>query len=265
MKVSKSLVYRFFLAFLISGIWACTFDKEEELVDCTLIESLELVAVNATACGSPLGSIEVRANVAADFSGEVTFTINGEGNTTTPKFENLLAGTYEIAAALDGECSQFISVVVENEDGLNITVNASPSDCGVANGQIEINTDGATGAVVFSLDGVEQSANTFGNLTPGAYQVSVKDGADCSVDQEVIVTSKVAFADINAIISTNCAISGCHSGNVNPNLSTQAKIEEFADRIKQRTGNQTMPPASTGNTLSDAAIDAIACWVNDLN
>ena len=265
MKVSQFLVFSFFLALLVGGTGACTFDKGEELLDCTLLENIELVTVNPAACGSASGSIEVVAKVDASFSGEVTFTLNGTDDSTTPVFENLLAGTYQVSALINGDCAQSISVVVENEDGLNITVDASPSDCGAANGEVKINANGATGVVTFSLDGVEQSDNTFGNLAPGKYQVLVTDAASCSVSQEVSVTSNVAFSEIGNIISSNCAVSGCHAGNVNPDLSTPANIEAFANRIKARTSNQTMPPPSTGNTLSNAAIDAIACWVDDLN
>ena len=74
----------------------------------------------------------------------------------------------------------------------------------------------------------------------------------------------VSFAQtIQPIISTNCAISGCHvTGQQNPPLTTYGQISANADRVKARTSNGTMPPASSGKILTIEEIEAIACWVD---
>lgn len=265
MKISKFLILTLISIMLLVGTISCTFDKEEELLDCSLLENLKVVSVQSTVCGSTAGSIEVEAQVDDSFSGTVSFTINGADETTSPKFENLPAGTYEIAAFISNECVKTISVSVENEDGLNISVNVIPSDCGASNGRVDITANNATGTVSFSLNGVEQSGNSFSDLAPGTYQISAEDDANCLVSQEVKVFSDVEISDIQAIINSNCASSGCHGGSVSPNLTTAAQIQESASRIKVRTGNQSMPPSGSGNSLTNAEINNIACWVDDLN
>jgi hypothetical protein len=73
----------------------------------------------------------------------------------------------------------------------------------------------------------------------------------------------VSFSQtISPIINSSCAVSGCHvTGRQLPTLETYEQISSNAARIKERTSNGTMPPASSGITLSQEQIDAIACWV----
>ena len=68
---------------------------------------------------------------------------------------------------------------------------------------------------------------------------------------------------IYPIVSSSCAVSGCHvTGRQLPTLETYAQISSNAERIKARTSNGTMPPASSGIVLSKEEIDDIACWVD---
>jgi len=69
---------------------------------------------------------------------------------------------------------------------------------------------------------------------------------------------------IEPIIKSNCAVSGCHiNGQQGPTLETYGQISANAERILARTSNGTMPPAISGNSLTQTQIDEIACWVND--
>lgn len=74
----------------------------------------------------------------------------------------------------------------------------------------------------------------------------------------------VSFAQtVQPIIQTNCAISGCHvNGQQRPTLETYEQIAANAERVMIRTSNGTMPPSSSGKTLTPEEIDAIACWVS---
>jgi len=67
---------------------------------------------------------------------------------------------------------------------------------------------------------------------------------------------------IAPIINTNCAVSGCHiTGQQLPTLNTYAQISANSSKIKTRTSNGTMPPSTSGLSLSIQEIEAIACWV----
>jgi len=70
--------------------------------------------------------------------------------------------------------------------------------------------------------------------------------------------------NIEPIIQTNCAVSGCHvNGQQLPTLETYEQIAANAERVKARTSNGTMPPASSGKSLIQEEINAIACWVDN--
>jgi uncharacterized membrane protein len=88
------------------------------------------------------------------------------------------------------------------------------------------------------------------------------DAAGCRVTKSIHVASKTSFSnDISPIISTNCAISGCHKGTSGlPDFSTLKNIQASASAIKTQTVSRSMP---IGKTLTDDEISVIACWVND--
>jgi len=70
--------------------------------------------------------------------------------------------------------------------------------------------------------------------------------------------------DILPIISTHCAIPNCHAdGTAQPTFETYQQIESRASLIKQRTSNGTMPPASSGISLTANEVKKISCWVNN--
>jgi uncharacterized membrane protein len=75
----------------------------------------------------------------------------------------------------------------------------------------------------------------------------------------------VSFAeDIEKVINANCAVAGCHvSGNQFPPLETHQQIAQFAAQVRVRTSNGTMPPASSGKSLTVEEIEKIACWVEN--
>ena len=75
--------------------------------------------------------------------------------------------------------------------------------------------------------------------------------------------STVSFAqDVQPIIEAHCAIPDCHvSGAQPPNLMQTSTIISRADRIRDRTQSRTMPPSSSGITLTEAEIQTIDCWV----
>lgn len=69
---------------------------------------------------------------------------------------------------------------------------------------------------------------------------------------------------VGTIISTNCAISGCHvSGTDRVDLTVKANIIQNATLIRTYTESGFMPEASSGRTLTQAQKDDIFCWVEN--
>ena len=70
-------------------------------------------------------------------------------------------------------------------------------------------------------------------------------------------------ADVNPIIQSNCATSGCHgsgSSNGPGPLLTFDQIRNAAASIKSAVVSKSMP---LGGTLSNAQIQSISCWVDN--
>lgn len=85
---------------------------------------------------------------------------------------------------------------------------------------------------------------------------------------QYVCTKTYSFAkDIKPIIDMKCAVSGCHNGDMGPNLNW-TNFEMFHQRaasglVKYRVINHIMPPSWTkAGPLSQEQIDAIACWTD---
>lgn len=73
--------------------------------------------------------------------------------------------------------------------------------------------------------------------------------------------------DIQPIVESKCAISGCHNGDIGQNLNW-TDFEMFHQRavsgeVKRRVINRVMPPpGSHGGALTEEQINAITCWTD---
>lgn len=96
--------------------------------------------------------------------------------------------------------------------------------------------------------------------------------ASCTSDSEEDLVAQVddqcsttvSFqGQISGIIDASCAIPGCHNGDIGASRdwTVFSNVERSAQAIRSRTTARTMPPASSGITLSTNDINAIACWV----
>jgi hypothetical protein len=139
------------------------------------------------------------------------------------------------------------------------------SGCMTSQGVIEINATGGTAPYMYQINGGPMTnSNIFNNLTAGNYSIKVIDQVGCSVSIETIVLSGVSYsAQIQNIITTNCAVSGCHvTGGTGPgDFNIFTNVQSRASDIKSRTQSGNMPKG--GPMLSQSNLDLIACWVDD--
>ena len=69
--------------------------------------------------------------------------------------------------------------------------------------------------------------------------------------------------DVLAIVNSNCAISGCHvTGEQSPDFSMKQNVLDRASRIRLRTQSGSMPPRSSGVTLTNEEVTTLGCWVD---
>lgn len=213
-------------------------------------------------CNMDEGAIEISATGGTSvlqFSndGGASFQSNGT-------FNNLSAGLYTILVRDENDCEATVEATIGEVDGiiLNITKN-SEAGCKANNGQITISASGGNGNFEYQIDnGAFQSSNVFTALSVGNYAIVVKDDNGCETDNSVDILSGVSFSGaIQNIISTKCAISGCHvSGTGRQNFTQLSTIQSNASGIKSRTQSGNMPKNSS---ITQEQKDLIACWVDD--
>ena len=247
-----------FLAIFVA--YSCEYEQISPAADCNDSDlALTLVGdIQNANCGVTNGGFEVTATGG---DGIYEYAID-DGFQTSGVFSNLGAGTYEVIVSDGNNCTATLSVSIQNLDGINITVDIEDAGCDANNGSITISaTDGET-PYNFRLNaGSNVTNNKFENLAAGEYQITATDNLGCEITQTVTINTGVSYStSISNIISTNCATSNCHGGNVSPSLNSLANIQQNAGRIKSQTSSKSMPP---NGSLSQSEIDAIGCWVDD--
>ena len=74
--------------------------------------------------------------------------------------------------------------------------------------------------------------------------------------------------DVDPIINTKCAISGCHNGSLGADKDW-SNFETFQAKaltgiVKQRVvAHEMPPPGSPGGPLSEDQISIISCWIDN--
>jgi hypothetical protein len=220
---------------------------------------LELISVVDSDCALKNGSVEVKASGG---TGSYVFRLDGGETQTASVFLNVGAGVHEVSATDDQDCVSIVQATVQNKDGLNITFQTADAGCKGFNGTITIEAVDGVEPYQYKINASSFSTNNvFTNLSPGNHTVVVKDDTGCELTQTIKVKSGISYASkIAPIISSNCAINGCHNGSQFPDFRQFANVQGNAAQIKTLTGSRVMPAEGS---LTQAEIDMIACWVDD--
>ncbi len=247
-----------FTLFLLS----CSNNVENPGIDCSLSD----LSVAVTGQVRPDCNIEGALTVqASGGSGSFLYSLDGVNFQSAETFEGLSAGNYTITVKdIDG-CLATVEERLESEPGgITLSLDAAASVCGESSGTISASATGGLEPYAFRIDGGSlQASGSFSGLSNGTKTITVTDDEGCSATRSIVVSSGISLAtDIMPIISSNCAVTGCHNGSRSPDLRTSAQVMSNASRIRARTSAGTMPPADRGD-LSQIQIDEIACWVND--
>lgn len=256
----KKISFYLVLAGAAALIHSCTSNDLAPPVDCSVEgASLQLVEVVDADCNQQNGFIEVAGTGGA---GNYQFKLDDGGFQAESEFTGLGAGSYLITLRDGNTCEKTLSVNVLNKEGVNVTLASTESGCKGTGGSVTAEPEGGEAPFLYKIEsGAFQESNVFENLSRGEYTVTIKDNTGCEVNQKVKVLSGVSFNDhIKPIIETSCAVNNCHNGNQFPDFRQFNNIQSNAAKIKELTGNRTMPDEGT---LTQNQIDMIACWVDD--
>lgn len=162
---------------------------------------------NVSCNGGANGAIAINA------SGGIapyTYALNGGTAQSSPNFNNLEAGTYEIVIR-DAEGTLFTTNVVVSEPSA-IAANAS-TDLRT----ITVVATGGTGTLSYSLDGNNfQASGVFNNTPNGSYTLVVRDANGCTATAtaSVSIPTLTGGATVTQPIACNGAATGAIAVNV---------------------------------------------------
>ncbi|MEL7248435.1 MAG: hypothetical protein AAFO03_08445, partial [Bacteroidota bacterium] len=191
----------------------------------------DVVVQQLTDCGTQDASINI---IATPGSNGILYTINGTDFVDTPDFTNLLPGDYQVAVSnSDGSCViSFAQTVTIEELTTPVIFDISstpPSDCGSTDGQIIIDAEGATGTLLYSIDGGNewQLSSIFSGLEPDNYQVVVSyDAEQCFVSASEPTIISAPEAPAVALVSSE-NITDCDVPNGTITLSGSGGSGEY--------------------------------------
>ena len=259
-----------FPSLLIITLFGCANNDLNKPFDCSTtsitvtLESKQDVST----CSASDGSISISAS-----NGEspYEYSINGGSFTTNPVFTNLATGTYTLtvrdANGCEGTLLPSPSITSPGSTLSLLAVTGNDTNCLTDNGSISVTASGGAPPYTYKLNnGSFANLTDFANLSSGSYTITAQDSEGCTFSINTSVgrgdTGISWSSEVQSIINTNCAVTGCHSGSQSPNLNTLAGVQNNKESIKSRTSAKTMPPSGR-TALTNDQIKKIACWVDD--
>ncbi len=118
-----------------------------------------------------------------------TVTVLSYTNRTTDILDSLLPGTYTVLTTDTAGCTSTLSFTLAAPTPITATTVATAPLCrGAAGGTLSVTPVNATAPYEFSFNnGVYGPASTFSGLTPGTYNVKVRDAQGCLLNTNVVV------------------------------------------------------------------------------
>ena len=246
-----------YLFFLLLLLIAC---GEDDSLPCRTGFTVFEEAVQAAQCGQADGAVTLAASGG---SGAVAYRINDSSPQASATFTNLLPGDYEVVAQDEAGCTAGLTIrVTEAVPQWTVATETTPASCNQPTGRITVQATGGAAPYQYRLDSASfRSESTFDNLLPGEYSIVAQDANGCTTTTSARVASSISFREtVHDIITTHCAITGCHVSGRDADFTVRDNIFEYAERIQERTGDRSMP---LGRELTDEEITQIDCWVND--
>jgi len=184
---------------------------------------------NPTDCGVADGSLTVTATSG---SGTYEYQLDNNGWVSNNTFTNLAGGTYNVQVRnADGTCvvSQSATLTAPSAPAIQSVSTQDPTGCGVSDGSITIMATGGSGALAYSLDGVNwTSGNTFQNLGDNTYNVFVRndDGSCASSGTAVTLTGPAGLTV--SVTANDPSACGLSDGQVNVSASGGTGSYEYS-------------------------------------
>lgn len=219
-------------------------------------------AIPVSGCkGSPTGAIVINASGG---SGTLLYSIDGGINYQASNiFNNLLAGTYNIAVTDDSLCVANTTATITEPNPLQIASIATTKVNGPIKGTATVNvppaTSGAGNLVYWYDNNPPQASNIFTNLDTGTYMAHVRDQNLCEDSMQFTITDTLSLV-VN-ITTTPVTCNGGTDGRIDTSISGGQPPYTFS--ITPFVADLTQVPAGTYQiTVTDANLSTVTQTVN---
>jgi len=143
-------------------------------------------------------------------TGTLLFSISGAGGTFSSEtyYTELDAGDYSLVIKDDNGCSYQELVVVPSVDALDVTVTLTSSNCkGDNEGSITMISSNSVALEEYSIDDSTswQTSGTFTNLSPGTYNIFMRDGMNRYFQDTVEITEPLEINIFGSITRSSCS------------------------------------------------------------
>ncbi|NRB52766.1 MAG: hypothetical protein HRU41_34215, partial [Saprospiraceae bacterium] len=182
-------------------------------------------------CGSKDGFLSISL---VGESGSFEYRLSSTLWQNSPDFEHLSAGSFDLYARnQDGSCETNLgSATIQgpNSPTLSTISLSPPSDCGLDNGQIQIQASGGQGPLSYTIDNGASWSNSsvFNSLLAGQYEVGVRNqNGTCELYQSVVLDAP-ASPTIESISSQDPSNCGTSNGQISIQADGQGSSLQYS-------------------------------------
>lgn len=228
----------------------CSTFEDFTIEDSEPIEATLIGPSNAF-CGEDNGSFALNVtNGVAPIAYDI-----GNGRTSDPNFGDLAAGTYEVTITDGQNCSTTVTAIVESSSGINFSIRKEDDFCGNGEGSITVVPTGGIAPYTYNIGEGEVNNNTFNNVFPGSYEITVTDASGC---ESIATTNITATSDLNVALLSKRKPT-CNEDNGRIVVSAGSGVAPYTFDIGNGpVSSQTFQNLAAGN-YQVTIIDAVAC------
>jgi hypothetical protein len=153
-----------------------------------MVPAAPSVTVTQPNCSTATGIIAITAPVGS----RLTYSINSSTYQSNATFNNVAPATYNVTVKNSNGCISSATVVTLNAQPtipVAPTITISPPTCAAANGSITIAAPIGSGLTYSINNSNYQSGTLFASVTPGSYNVTVKNSGGCTSPATLAVVS----------------------------------------------------------------------------
>ncbi|KQO34368.1 hypothetical protein ASF10_01205 [Flavobacterium sp. Leaf82] len=162
-----------------------------------------------------------------------SYSLNGGAYQSSNIFNGLTAGTYFVTVKDVSGSETQVNITVNPYVNMAITTSYKNVTCfGNNDGSIETTVIGGIAPYTYSIGNGHITSNTFSNLSAGHYVVTVKDAANCTITNDVLLLQPSIL--LLSEVVTNSTTSSSNDGVIT--VSTTGGISPYSYAITDNSG-----------------------------